>query len=59
MSTHRVVYEHAGTGYAHVRYRIIENPDKLSSSELARIVDGRDPPFGFRREGNLIIIHTD
>lgn len=54
-----VTFEHAGVGYAHVRYRILENKNNLSDDEIAEIVDGGVPHFGYRREGNLIIIHTD
>ncbi len=53
-----VKYEFVGQGYAHERYKILSNPKGLGDRELAEICGG-SLPFGFRREGNLIIIHTD
>jgi hypothetical protein len=52
-------YECAGHGYAHTKYRILSNPHKLSTLELALICDGGNLCFGYRMEGGLIVIHTD
>jgi hypothetical protein len=49
-------YKH---GYAHTVYRVLSNPHKLSTLELALICDGGNLCFGYRMEGNKIVIHTD
>ncbi len=55
---HKVEYELAGKGYGHDSYRIISNPNNVSDRKLAEICAG-SVPFGFRREGDLIKVHTD
>ena len=47
------------SGYAKKIYEIVSNPENLSSDELALIADGGNLCFGYRREGDRIIIHTD
>lgn len=51
--------EYAGSGYAHMKYRVVENPHSLSNTQLALIADEGNLCFGFRMEGDLIVIHTD
>ena len=48
-----------GTGYAHTKYTVESNPHGLTGAELALIADSGNLCFGYRREGNLIIIYTD
>lgn len=48
-----------GHGYAHVKYRILSNPNNLSTSELALFCDNGNLCFGYRTSGNTIIVHTD
>lgn len=52
-------YRSAGTGYGHIKYRILSNPQKFSVLEQALICDGGNLCFGYRLEGELIVIHTD
>lgn len=47
------------TGYAHKKYKVVENPEDLSTKELALIADSGNLCFGYRTEGELIVIHTD
>jgi hypothetical protein len=49
-------YKH---GYAHTVYKVLSNPHKLSTLELALICDGGNLCFGYRMEGSNIVIHTD
>lgn len=49
-------YQH---GYGHTKYKVISNPFNLSTLELALVADGGNLCFGYRTEGNLIVIHTD
>ena len=51
--------ECVGTGYAHKKYKVVENPENLSIAELALICDRGNLCFGYRQQGGLIIIHTD
>jgi len=51
--------ELVGKGYAHEKYRVLSNPYNLSIAELALICDSGNLCFGYRTEGDLIIIHTD
>ncbi len=46
-------------GYAHNVYRILSNPHKLTTLQLALICDDGNLCFGYRMEGNDIAIHTD
>lgn len=48
-----------GHGYAHAKYEVLENPNNLSKLELALICDDGNLCFGYRTEGDLIVIHTD
>lgn len=47
------------TGYAHKVYRVVSNPENLSNDELALIADSGNLCFGYRMEGENIVIHTD
>jgi len=47
------------TGYAHRVYRVLENPENLSSLELALIADKGNLCFGYRMQGDDVVIHTD
>lgn len=51
--------ELVGSGYGHKKYKIVSNPHCLSISELALICDNGNLCFGYRTQGDLIIIHTD
>ena len=55
----KFVYEHAGSGYAHTKYRTISNPNQLSQLEMALICDSGNLCFGHRIQDGLIVIHTD
>jgi UDP-N-acetylmuramyl pentapeptide synthase len=46
-------------GYAHTDYKILSNPHKLSTVELALVCDGGNLCFGYRTSGSIITIHTD
>jgi hypothetical protein len=48
-----------GSGYAHAKYEVVNNPDNLSTLELALICDGGNLCFGYRTEGKNIVIYTD
>lgn len=47
------------TGYAHKKYKVVDNPENLSYKELALIADRGNLCFGYRVEGDRIVIHTD
>lgn len=51
--------EYAGGGYAKRKFRVVENPHSLSTAQLALIADQGNLCFGFRMDGDLIVIHTD
>lgn len=46
-------------GYGHNVYRILSNPHKFDTLQLALICDSGNLCFGYRLEGNNIVIHTD
>jgi hypothetical protein len=52
-------YECVGTGYGNKKYKISSNPHNFSTLQLALICDKGNLCFGYRTEGNLIVIHTD
>ena len=45
--------------YGTTYYRVLENPENLSELELALICDKGNLCFGYRREGDYIVIYTD
>lgn len=47
------------TGYAHKVYEVVSNPENLSKDALALIADRGNLCFGYRTNGDQIIIHTD
>ena len=47
------------TRYAAKVYEVIDNPHNLSEKELALIADNGNLCFGYRTNGDQIIIHTD
>ncbi len=47
------------SGYGHKKYEVVSNPHNLSKEELALICDSGNLCFGYRTEGDLIVIHTD
>jgi len=51
--------ECVGAGYAHTKYRVLENPESLSTYDLALICAKGNLCFGYRVEGDLIVIHED
>ena len=51
--------EHVGVSYGSSIYVVISNPCQLSDDELALIADEGNLCFGYRSEGNRIIIYTD
>jgi hypothetical protein len=55
----KAIVDHAGTGYAHKKYRVVHNPNKLSTNELALFCDRGNLCFGYRCQGGLILVHTD
>ena len=59
MESFDVVIEYVGPGYAHAKYRVLRNKPKLSTKDLAIICDEGNLCFGYRTEGDLIIVHTD
>lgn len=46
-------------GYAHHRYRVVSNPHNLTTDQLALIADKGNLCFGYRTEGDKILVHTD
>lgn len=48
-----------GHGYGHTKYAVKDNPENLNTRQLALIADKGNLCFGYRTEGDLIIIHTD
>lgn len=59
MEAYDVVVVHAGSGYAHVKYRVLKNAPGLTMKDLAIICDRGNLCFGYRVEGGIICIHTD
>ena len=55
----KAVVEWVGSGYGHKKYRVVSNHNELSTLELALICDSGNLCFGYRTEGELIVIHTD
>lgn len=51
--------ERVATGYGHTKYRVVDNPENLNETELALICDSGNLCFGYRIEGDLIVISTD
>ena len=47
------------SGYACKRYQIIGNANNLSDHECAIIADGGNLCFGYRMEGQEIVVYTD
>lgn len=54
-----VIIESSGVGYAHHKYRVLKNTPRLAPRALAIICDEGNLCYGFRVEGNYIIVHTD
>ena len=52
-------YKCIRTGYGHKAYKILSNPHNFSLPQLALICDKGNLCFGYRKEGNNIVIHTD
>lgn len=48
-----------GRGYANAQYRVIKNGPGLSDEDLAIICDRGNLPFGFRRQGDIIVVYLD
>lgn len=48
-----------GSGYGHKKYEVVSNPHNLSTEELALICDSGNLCYGYRTDGDLIVIHTD
>ena len=55
----RVKYEITGRNQFYDEFHILENPDNLSTKELALLVSRNGLHFGFRANGNNIKIYTD
>lgn len=56
----KTIITDAGNGYAHKKYKIIGNVNKLSDKECAIVADGGNLCFGYRSEGaNIIAVYTD
>ncbi len=54
-----VVVEYIGSGYAHMKYRVLRNKPNLSMKELAIICDEGNLCFGYRVENGIIRVYTD
>ncbi len=54
-----VVVERCGSVYAGAKYKVLRNAAKLSGKDLAIICDGGNLCFGYRCEGQYIIVYTD
>lgn len=54
-----VAVEYAHSSYACAKYRVLYNGAKLTTRQLALICDKGNLCFGFRVEGNLIVVYTD
>lgn len=52
-------YECIGHGYANTKYSILSNPHNFSALQLALICDGGNLCYGYRAEGNNIVIYID
>lgn len=52
-----IIVERVGSGYATAYYEILKNSPGLSPEELADICDPCN--FGYRIEGNKLVIYTD
>ncbi len=48
-----------GAGYNHRKYLVVSNPENLEPRDLALIATKGNLPFGFRVEGNTIIVYED
>lgn len=48
-----------GHGYANVRYRVLSNPHKLSDAELALVCDRGNLCFGYRMDGDVVVVYID
>lgn len=59
MEAYDVVVVRTGSGYAHVKYRVLKNAPGLSMKDLAIICDRGNLCFGYRVEGGFICVHTD
>lgn len=54
-----VVVERCGTSYGCAKYKVLRNAPNLSTKELAIICDDGNLCFGYRTEGNYIVVYTD
>lgn len=54
-----IVVEYIGSGYAHMKYRVVKNKPNLSMKDLAIICDEGNLCFGHRVESGLICVYTD
>ena len=48
-----------GHGYGTTKYRVLSNPHKLNKDELALACDGGNLCFGYRMDGDVIIVYID
>lgn len=48
-----------GHGYANARYRVLSNPHNLNKDELALVCDGGNLCFGYRMEGDIVVVYID
>ena len=55
----KIKFQRVGRGYAHLKYKLLENPENLSETEVACIMDEGNLCFGYRIENGIYIIHTD
>lgn len=51
--------ECVGIGYGHKKYKVVSNPYGLTKDCLALIAGGGNLCFGYRTQGELILIHAD
>ena len=54
-----VVVERCGSIYAGAKYKVLRNAPGLSTRDLAIICDAGNLCFGYRCEGQYIVVYTD
>lgn len=55
----KAVVKYFNSGYGNTSYKVLSNPNKLSTDELALICDGGNLCFGYRSSGSTITVYID
>lgn len=55
----KIKFKKIGSGYSHVKFKLLENNENLSNDEVACIMDEGNLCFGYRIENGLYLIYTD